>query len=176
MDPAANWRNALAVLALASACAGHDPELGPGWSRGPGLPEPIQENHAAVLHGRIYTAGGFHFGSVVSAAVFRLDSPAGRWERVATLPAPRHHMPLAVAGDSLYAIGGLAPDGFTAVSTVWLYDERNDRWLERAPLPEARGASAVGVVDGRIIVVGGLGAHRRLLDSIAIYEPATNTW
>jgi len=176
MDSAAGRWNTLSILALAAACAAHDPELDRGWARGPSLPEPIQENHAAALHGRIYTAGGFHFGSLVSAAVFRLDSPTGRWKRVANLPAPRHHMPLAVAGDSLYAVGGLSPDGFTAVSTVWLYDERNDRWMERAPLPEPRGASAVGVVDGRIIVVGGFGLKLRLLDSIAIYDPATNAW
>jgi len=176
MDSAAGRWNTLSILALAAACAAHDPELDRGWARGPSLPEPIQENHAAALHGRIYTAGGFHFGSLVSAAVFRLDSPTGRWKRVANLPAPRHHMPLAVAGDSLYAVGGLSPDGFTAVSTVWLYDERNDRWSERAPLPEPRGASAVGVVDGRIIVVGGFGLKLRLLDSIAIYDPATNAW
>src|SRR6476659_42024 len=143
MGPAANWRNALAVLALASACAGRDPELGPGWSRGPGLPEPIQENHAAVLHGRIYTAGGFHFGSVVSAAVFRLDSPAGRWERVATLPAPRHHMPLAVAGDSLYAnrrARAGRPSGCMTSGTIGGWSGR------RFPRREVRAPSASSMV------------------------------
>jgi N-acetylneuraminic acid mutarotase len=129
-----------------------------------------------VLHGRVYSAGGFHNGSAVSAAVYRLDSASGQWRRVADLPEPRHHMPLAAVGDSLYAVGGLGPDGFTAVATLWLYEEQNDRWLERAPLPEPRGASAAGVVDEHIVVVGGFGPAGRLLDSIAIYDPATNRW
>ncbi len=85
-------------------------------------------------------------------------------------------MPLAAVGDSLYAIGGLGPAGMTAAATLWLYDERNDRWLNRTPLPEPRGASAAGVIDGRIFVVGGFGSGGRLLDSIAIYDPSTNRW
>src|SRR5689334_20553590 len=118
MTRVASVRRATWAFGVATACAsggaGRAVEMGPGWSRGPVLPEPIQENHAAVLHGRIYTAGGFHRGGAVSSAVYRLDPVAGRWDEVAKLPAGRHHMPLAVVGDSLYAVGGLGPDGFGA--------------------------------------------------------------
>ena len=114
-----------------------------------------------MLHGRIYTAGGFHVGSHVSFAVYRLDSSGGLWQRAADLPEGRHHMPLAAAGDSLYAIGGLGPGG-NAVATLWLYDEQNGRWLERAPLPEPRGASAaVGVGAGAVLGLGHGALHRR---------------
>src|SRR5580765_897556 len=134
-----SWWNVISIVALVGACTSgslaRNPEYGQGWTRGPALPEAIQEIHAAVLHGRVYIAGGFHAGNAVSAAFYRLDTASGRWERVAKLPEARHHMPLAVVGDSLYAIGGLGPNGMTAVATLWLYDERNDRWMERAPLP-----------------------------------------
>ena len=118
------WTAAL-VSACTSGCVTRQPDYGKGWARGPALPEPIQEIHAAVLHDRIYIAGGFHAGNAISTAVYRLDTVAGRWEQVANLPEGRHHMPLAVVGDSLYAIGGLGP---TPAATCWLYDERNDRW------------------------------------------------
>lgn len=176
--PAARARGAaVAGLTLwAVGCGSGGPEPPDGWTRGPALPEPVQELHAAVLGGRIYVAGGSRRGNAVSAAVYRLDPAAGSWQRVADLPAPRHHMPLAAVGDSLYAIGGLGPTGFDAVGTLWLYHEAAGRWVERAPLPEPRGASAAAVGDGRIIVVGGFGVDRRLLDSIAVYDPRTGRW
>src|SRR5204862_366025 len=46
----------------------------------------------------------------------------------------------------------------------------------RAPLPAPRGASGVGVVNGKLILVGGWGLGRKLVDSSAIYDPATNRW
>jgi len=145
-----------------------------GWSSGPTLPEAVQEMHGAVLHGRIYIAGGFHHGPGVSETTYRLEPGAGGWRQVGNLPAPRHHMPLAAVGDSLYAVGGLSPSG--PVATLWLYDETADRWIERASLPEARGASAATEAGGRLILVGGMGDGAKLLDSIAIYDPTANRW
>src|SRR5688572_9625575 len=98
-----------AAIVLALACAQGPPEYGAGWGQGPSLPEPVQELHGAILHGCIYVAGGIARGSVVSRHVYRLDPDLSAWSRVADLPAPRHHMPLAVAADSLYAIGVYDP-------------------------------------------------------------------
>ena len=161
---------------LVWGCAQAAPEYDAGWEPGPSLPEPLQELHAATLDDRIYVAGGIAGGNTVSARVFVLGPDAGAWRRVADLPAPRHHMPLVVVADSLYAVGGYDASGMVAVKTLWVYDERADRWLDRPSLPEARGASAAGAVDGRILVVGGVGPGNRLLDSIAIYDARLATW
>jgi N-acetylneuraminic acid mutarotase len=173
--PFRRTRAALGIAALV-ACGPGAPHYGGGWTRGPALPEPVQEIQAAVLRGRIFIAGGFRTGDAASTAVYRLDPGAEHWDRVADLPEARHHMPLAMLNDSLYAIGGLGPDGFVAVATLWLYDPAADRWASRAPLPEPRGASAVAVVAGRIVVVGGMGVRGSLPDSIAIYDPGTDRW
>lgn len=168
---------ALLAPVLVSACAqSSPPEYESGWASGPALPDPVQELHGASLRGRIYVAGGIRSGNVVSSSVFRLDSAATAWTRVADLPASRHHMPLAATADSLYAIGGFDPTGMVPVASFWVYDETADRWLDRAPLPEPRGASAAGVVDGRVVVVGGVGAGNVLLDSIVIYDPVSGGW
>lgn len=168
----------MAVLALlpfyVPYCSVSPRPMPPGWSAGPALPEAVQEMHGAVLHGRIYIAGGFHHGPGVSVTTYRLEPGAAEWRRVGDLPAPRHHMPLAVVGDSLYAVGGLSPSG--PVATLWLYDEAADCWIERAQLPESRGASAAVEAEGRLIVVGGMGEGSKLLDSVAIYDPTTNRW
>src|SRR5947207_1333299 len=147
-----------------------------GWSAAAPLPEPIQELSAAVLHGKIYVAGGIDRTGQATAAAFRYDPAANQWERIADLPAPRHHMPLAVVGDTLYAVGGLAEPSFVPESTLWLYREDRSRWEPRAPLPAPRGASGVGVVSGKLVVVGGWGAGRRLIAASAIYDPATDRW
>ena len=105
------------------------------WSTAAPLPEPIQELSAAVLHGKIYVAGGIDGSSRPTAVAYRYDPAVNRWERIADLPLPRHHMPLAVAGDTLYAVGGLAERTFVPVNTLWLYRENGNRWEPRANLP-----------------------------------------
>src|SRR5256886_2367668 len=92
-----------------------------------------------------------------SAAAYRYDPTANRWERIADLPAPRHHMPLAVVGDTLYAVGGLTGESFVPENTLWLYREDANRWEPRAALPAPRGASGAAAVSGKLIVVGGWG-------------------
>src|SRR5256712_14188828 len=85
--------------------------ISPGqWSTAAPLPERLQELHAAVLHGRIYVVGGIDSTNTAIARAYRYDPAGNRWERIADLPGTRHHMPLAVAGDTPYAIGG-APGG-----------------------------------------------------------------
>lgn len=150
----------------------------PRWTTANPLPERLQEMHGVVLDGLVYIAGGIAAGNVDSDRAYRYDPESDVWERIADLPAPRHHMPLAVANDTLYAIGGLVtgPQSFDPNANLWLYDVANDGWESRASMPEARGASAVGVVDGRIIVVGGLGAGSQLLRTAAIYDPGSDSW
>lgn len=170
-------RNLALSGVLVVACGGTPaPEFGPGWSPGPTLPEPVQELNAVLLQDRIYVAGGLYKGNYVSVEVYRLDPGATKWQRVADLPGGRHHTPLVVTGDSLYAVGGYGPGGMNPVATLWVYHESANRWMNRATLPKPRGASAAGVVDGKIIVVGGVGPDQTLLDSIAIYDPATDRW
>ncbi len=169
-------RARLPLIPLLLACGSTPPQYGDGWTSGPPLPDAIQELYATVLDGTIYVAGGLAGWNRVTRHAYRLDSAASAWERIADLPAPRHHMPLATAGDSVYAIGGFGPKGFEPVATVWVYHRASDRWLDAPPLPAPRGASAAVVIGGRIFVVGGAGAGNVLLDSVAIYDPGSGRW
>src|SRR5438034_1268155 len=42
--------------------------------------------------------------------------------------------------------------------------------------PPPRGASGAGVVNGKLVVVGGWGVGRRLVGATTIYDPATDRW
>jgi N-acetylneuraminic acid mutarotase len=164
----------VATLALV-ACASLT-ELDGGWTRAAAVPARVQELHAAVLSGRIYVAGGFDSTNQATRAAFRYDPALDRWEPVADLPEARHHMPLVVVGDTLYAVGGLVAGSFNGAANLWLYRDDLDQWLVRASLPVGRGASAAVAVNGELVVVGGMGPTQAHVDSVAIYNPAANAW
>src|SRR5881409_3437062 len=115
-----------------------------GWSAAAPLPEPIQELSAAVLHGKIYVAGGIDRTGQATAAAFRYDPAANHWERIADLPVPRHHMPLAVVGDTLYAVGGLAERTFVPVNTLALPRGPKQLGAPRRPAGAARSLGGGG--------------------------------
>lgn len=169
-------RPALGGLLLVACTASTPLPVDPHWSTARPIPQPLQEMHGAVLDGKIYIAGGFDRGGQPTGRAYRYDPAADTWERIADLPVPRHHMPLAVAHDTLYAVGGLSGLDFRAEGTLWMYRVDANTWEARAPLPTPRGASAVATVQGNLIVVGGSGADGTLVATCAVYDPTTDTW
>ncbi len=165
----------LLVLAVI-ACAGVTVSTAGSWSNSTPLPEPLQEMNAATVKGRIYVVGGINTSNEATKLVYRFDPATGKWERLRDFPDYRHHMPLVVLRDTLYAIGGYTPPGFTAVRSVLAYDEGRDVWVGRGLLPEPRGASAAAVADGKIVVVGGITTGNQQTDSIVIFDPAVDYW
>src|SRR2546423_12693120 len=85
-------------------------------------------------------------------------------------------MPRVVGGGTLYAVGGLTGKSFAPENTLWLYREDANRWEPRAALPTPRGASGAAAVNGRLIVVGGGGLKRRLVEATAIYDTGADRW
>ena len=176
----------LLVNLSVAACSGGDTgnvagpttQLNGTWSAASPIPLAVQEISAAVLNGRIYIAGGIGQSGQTTAAAFRYDAATDVWERIADLPAGRHHMPLAAVNDTLYALGGLTTtgSGFLAQDNLWIYDVGTDQWAARAALPQPRGASAAGVMDGHIVVAGGYNDNVQLVDSVVIYDPESNSW
>jgi len=149
------------------------------WTTAHRLPEPLLEARAAVLRGRIYVAGGIDGKGQPTAHVYRYDPASDSWESVADLPAPRHHMALAVMGDSvLYVIGGFSGKEFHAERTVWSYQPGRNTWISKSQISRPRAAAAAVTVGKQIVVLGGL---ERLVDGgmadvTPIYEPALDQW
>src|SRR6185436_721417 len=88
------------------------------------------------------------------------------------LPRPLNHPAAASTGDAIYVIGGYNDLTFTPVATVYRYDVDDDVWTSVAELPQARGALAAAVIDGKIYAAGGVPGGRDL----TVYDPATNSW
>ncbi|MEO6775040.1 MAG: kelch repeat-containing protein [Kofleriaceae bacterium] len=104
---------------------------------------------------------------------------AGTWSTVAAMPTAREELAAVAGADGkIYAIGGAASGGESAV--VEVYDPDTDSWSTRAPMPTPRSelAAVVGS-DGRIYAIGG-----NFTDlsppgpSIVaeVFDPAMNTW
>ncbi len=167
---------AILLVLLRGPLPGHPPGQ---WTTARRLPEPLLEARAAVLRGKIYVAGGIDGSGQPSTHVYRYDAGTDSWERVADLPAGRHHMPLAVIGDSaLYAIGGFSGKDFRAERTVWVYHPDKNAWEPRAQLSRPRAAAAAVSVGGKVVVIGGL---ERIVDGgmsdlTPIYDPTFDAW
>jgi N-acetylneuraminic acid mutarotase len=168
---------------------------GPQWESRARVPSNRTEVAVAELDGKIYLMGGYkYYGIVVSRAVEAYDPQADQWEEKASLPQGRHHPAAAAVNGKLYFIGGFTPMWNWHTLTkwednpagdVWEYDPNQNRWRARAPMPTARGALAVGVIDGKIYAVGGKRDSRRdregkqegkILNTLEVYDPATDTW
>ena len=73
----------------------------------------------------------------------------------------------------LYLFGGW--DGQKFLASVYEYDPSLDKWLERTPMPTARGLEGATEAEGSIYVIGGYDG-KAVLAVNEIYLPEHNTW
>jgi hypothetical protein len=175
----------LALLAFVAGCRGGGPtwiEIDPAWSPGVPLPVPLTGVAAAAFDGAIYVAGG-ESEAGPSQAVYRWSADGRDWERLADLPVQRLNGQLVVSNGALYLAGGweIRPgNALFPARDVWRYLPATDEWVERAPLPDLRQGSAIGMPGGIVVVGGGFGSaeHGGTFpgDSVAVYTASMNTW
>lgn len=149
------------------------------WTRAGIMNEARGDPLGAVLRdGRVLVAGGFYASSGDLAS---LAEPKSQGEPVITtaLARPAGSAPdVELADIDVGPPGGEAP----ALNTAELYDPATNRWSKTGPLLLARyGASAVTLVDGRVLVVGSrrgeqaaysISTDERVHRVTEIYDPA----
>jgi N-acetylneuraminic acid mutarotase len=142
-----------------------------------------------VVNGILYAVGGM--GGVPLSTVEAFDPIRNKW--TTRTPMPTHSVPVGtlpgwergrsdlgvgVVGGILYAVGGdcCAPgENVTILSTVEAYDPATDTWRTKAPIPTPR-YGPVGVVNGILYAVGGVGKGPRVISTVEAYNPTTDTW
>ena len=165
------------LWAVACAPAPVDrPPPGPGWSSAPALLAPLQEHSVVALDGIVYVVGGYDERVLIVDRFEAFDPVTRRWEARAPLPAPVHHANAAAVDGQIHVVGALG-EGFEELPVVWTYDPATDSWTHRERLPTDRavGASGVGVLNGRIHLVGGLQGVRSV-DLHTAWDPATGAF
>ena len=95
-----------------------------------------------------------------TAAVEVFDANANVWSQLADMSAPRQGLGLAAQLSALYAVGG--HDGTDYVATLEVLDvaaAAGAAWRTLAPMQYPRAGAAVGIVDGHLVVAGGVGPN-----------------
>jgi N-acetylneuraminic acid mutarotase len=162
---------------------------------------PLSSHHVALaeLNGKIYVFGGFTKPTSGPTAwipinnAWEYDPTSDSWKALAPLPTRRGSPVAAVVNGKIHVIGGATTaEGakeagihparpHRVVGTHEVYDPATNSWGTRSPMPTARNHAAVGVVNGKIYVIGGrLGnafiGRAANTDVVEGYDPATDRW
>jgi N-acetylneuraminic acid mutarotase len=86
----------------------------------------------------------------------------------------RGHVVAAAVNDKLYVFGGWV--GGSATNAVEEYDPATGMWATKTPMPTARYASGVAVVNDLIYVIGGMDMSSNVFNTVEEYDPATDSW
>ncbi len=152
----------------------------------------------AQLNGKIYMFGGYRLPDSGNATwipmntAWEFDPRADSWKPLPPLPQARGSASAAVVNGRVHVIGGATlPGGVPAgnfhpslnvsVATHDVYDIAAGSWSRKADLPTPRNHAAVGVVDGKVYVVGGRAGSVFIpnalnVDIVEEYNPATDQW
>jgi len=121
---------------------------------------------SSVVDGKIYAIGGQGSSSSIST-VEVYDPSIGIWTTMQgnMSIAKTDHCASPVNG-IIYAIGG-----YHALSIVEAYDPIADIWNGMTNMITGRCQSGIGVVNGKIYVIGGQGSNSQGLDNVEEYTP-----
>lgn len=147
-----------------------------------------RSNHTAIMlpDGRVFVAGGFGTGDVITGNSEIFISTESRWMAAATMPGGCEraiHAPVQLRDGRILLIGGVNASG--PLSTTARYDPALNTW-DCASVAAIGFGTAGGVVglrshtatllfDGRVLVAGGNDGLGEANKSY-IYDPASNTW
>ncbi len=142
------------------------------WSRLRDMPVRRAAGGTAVLNGRIVLAGGT---GDAPTDTYVYNPGDDTWTKGNPIAAPREHLAMAAAGDRVYLVGGRWTNGL--MSTNEVLDDVTGSWRMLAPLPTARGGTAAGSVDGKIVVAGGEAFDpTRTFPQVEVYDLASDSW
>ena len=176
----------------------YDP-AGDRWTKKKPMALPSHHVALATLNDKIYAFGGFVPPASGPPAwvpidnAWQYDPATDSWKTLAPMPTKRGAAVAAAVGGKIYVIGGASMHPGSAetvvhparphraVDTVEEYDPATNTWRARSPMPTARNHAGIGVVGGKIYVVGGrLGAAFISVASntnvVEEYDPATDQW
>ena len=162
----------------------HATDLG-HWMTGEPAPTARTEVAVAALDGLIYVVGGFERPgswmirqSSISTKVEAYDPATNRWSSKPDLPVGLHHAGAAALDGALYVVGGFTGSDDTIWNPsdrVFRFDPSGDTWVERVPLPTARGGLAVTTLQGKLFAVSGYDGQENPA-AVEVYDPALDQW
>jgi N-acetylneuraminic acid mutarotase len=149
------------------------------WADIADYPAGIGDSTAArsPLTGKVYSMGGVTSGGMLAATLV-YDPATNLWTQVASAPVPREAPVSAFVNGKFYVFDGWGQDG-NPVAETDIYDPVSDSWSLGAPNPvPAGGGSAIGVVNGKVYIVGGCvnDVCPAGLKATQVYDPISDSW
>ncbi|MCP3145183.1 Kelch repeat-containing protein [Pyxidicoccus xibeiensis] len=150
------------------------------WAARRELPIATQGHGLGVVGGKLHVVGGMSRSVRFTSANLEYDAAGDSWRQRAPMPTARDGLAVGVVGGLLHAIGGRSSQSpFSPLAVHEVYDPVTDTWSSRKPMPTPRSYLAMAVVGGKLYAIGGGVWHdtgRRLLDTVEVYDSATDTW
>jgi N-acetylneuraminic acid mutarotase len=110
----------------------------------------------------------------------------GTWRTVAPAPTKRTEVAAATVDHKIYVVGGFEQPGlsnvlnFAITPLLEVYDPATDRWTSKAPMPVGLHHVGIGVVAGRLYVIGGYKQSGLSVwgpvATVYAYDPVTDSW
>jgi N-acetylneuraminic acid mutarotase len=159
-----------------------------GWNGLRDAPAPHAEAVATVIGERIHIVGGRTPKGSASLAYgdhadtdhhLVYDAPTNAWSKAAPGLSKRNSATGGMIGGLWHVAGGRhVTDGPSDAHEV--YDPKEDRWRNAAPMPTGSGAggNAAGVIAGKLYVFGGEYFHDggKVHAEVWAYDPKTDAW
>ncbi|EEC14657.1 hypothetical protein IscW_ISCW011124 [Ixodes scapularis] len=114
-----------------------------------------------------------------SALVFKPQ--LNQWLSFEPLPEPRNYHAVVFYGGCIYVLGGYNPQDVIkeeprSQRSVFRFIVKSRQWDRVADMRHARACLGATVVHEKIMAVGGKDDHAEILQSVEVYNPASDTW
>jgi len=122
----------------------------------------------------------------ISSHSAQLEPDQGTWRSAAPMPTKRTEVAAAALDGKIYVVGGFEKPSlgnvmnFAITPSVEVYDPTIDRWTSKAPLPIGLHHVGIGVVGGRLYVIGGYSKSGfsvwNPVATVYAYDPTMDSW
>ncbi|XP_034470847.1 kelch-like protein 33 [Hippoglossus hippoglossus] len=146
------------------------------WRRLGEMPESVRFSHeVAVLTGQLYVFGGKKYYGTCDTlnSVYRYDPHQNSWESLADMQQMRCLFSVVVLDGKMFSIGGHCDPEY--IESVERYCPTSNSWSFTWPLDLPLGGHVAKVLQGQILVSGGLNSDYRCLSSMFRYHPETGS-
>jgi N-acetylneuraminic acid mutarotase len=152
------------------------------WSNRASLPAARRGwggNGAATIGTTIYVAGGNDAAGALTRTLLAYNASTNTWSARAQMPVFSGCGGSAVIGGRLYVFSGCTRTGTgpqVAAGLLHRYNPATNTWTALRTAPAVHATPAVGVIAGRLHVVGGNNAASVATNRLDVFDPATNSW
>ena len=152
------------------------------WTMLTASPSPRAGGTAQAVGNLIYVIGGFDNAGNSVNTMDIYNPQTNSWSAGPSMQTRRDNPGSAVINGLIYVVGGRTrdADGTTVVNTlnsVEVFNPATGTWAGAASMPTGRRTMAVGVINGKLIAMGGeSGPGSTAFAQNEQYDPTTNSW